>query len=67
MTLPPNITPKFFQRSPRDALRRVTSLLIRGKGKLFLLFLTFQELWPMFNCADENENRKNLFNFRQTK
>lgn len=32
MTLPPNITPKFFHRSPRDALRRVTSLLIRGKG-----------------------------------
>ncbi|XP_060516560.1 uncharacterized protein LOC132696039 isoform X2 [Cylas formicarius] len=28
-TLPPNLTPKFFQRSPRDALRRVTSLLIR--------------------------------------
>ncbi|KAK3927259.1 Secernin-2 [Frankliniella fusca] len=34
MTLPPNITPKFFHRSPRDALRRVTSLLIRGKGRL---------------------------------
>lgn len=33
MTLPPNITPKFFHRSPREALRRVTSLLIRGKGK----------------------------------
>ncbi|XP_034237409.1 uncharacterized protein LOC117642894 [Thrips palmi] len=32
MTLPPNMTPKFFHRSPRDALRRVTSLLIRGKG-----------------------------------
>lgn len=29
LTLPPNLTPKFFQRSPRDALRRVTSLLIR--------------------------------------
>ncbi|CAH1113809.1 unnamed protein product [Psylliodes chrysocephalus] len=28
-TLPPNLTPKFFQRSPRDALRRVTSLLIK--------------------------------------
>lgn len=35
MTLPPNITPKFFHRSPRDALRRVTSLLIRGKGECF--------------------------------
>lgn len=34
LTLPPNLTPKFFQRSPRDALRRVTSLLIR-KGKCF--------------------------------
>lgn len=32
LTLPPNLTPRFFQRSPRDALRRVTSLLIR-KGK----------------------------------
>lgn len=29
LTLPPNLTPKFFQRSPKDALRRVTSLLIR--------------------------------------
>lgn len=28
-TLPPNLTPKFFHRSPREALRRVTSLLIR--------------------------------------
>ncbi|KAK9510421.1 hypothetical protein O3M35_005212 [Rhynocoris fuscipes] len=32
-TLPPNLTPKFFHRSPREALRRVTSLLIR-RGKL---------------------------------
>lgn len=32
LTLPPNLSPKFFQRSPREALRRVTSLLIR-KGK----------------------------------
>nr|XP_023012011.1 uncharacterized protein LOC111502228 [Leptinotarsa decemlineata] len=29
LTLPPNLTPKFFHRSPRDALRRVTSLLIK--------------------------------------
>ncbi|XP_046676864.1 uncharacterized protein LOC124365021 isoform X2 [Homalodisca vitripennis] len=29
LTLPPNLTPKFFHRSPREALRRVTSLLIR--------------------------------------
>ncbi|KAF5305204.1 hypothetical protein FQA39_LY09292 [Lamprigera yunnana] len=35
LTLPPNLTPKFFQRSPRDALRRVTSLLIR-KGNCCL-------------------------------
>ncbi|XP_049855312.1 protein PRRC2A [Schistocerca gregaria] len=28
-TLPPNLSPKFFHRSPREALRRVTSLLIR--------------------------------------
>lgn len=33
-TLPPNITPKFFNKSPREALRRVTSLLIR-KGTKF--------------------------------
>ncbi|CAK1550020.1 unnamed protein product [Leptosia nina] len=37
LTLPPNLTPKFFQKSPREALRRVTSLLIRkgnnGKEK----------------------------------
>ncbi|PSN41837.1 hypothetical protein C0J52_14512 [Blattella germanica] len=32
LTLPPNLSPKFFHRSPREALRRVTSLLIR-KGK----------------------------------
>jgi hypothetical protein len=33
-TLPPNMTPpKFFNsKSPRDALRRVTSLLINRKG-----------------------------------
>ncbi|XP_069677204.1 ras-associated and pleckstrin homology domains-containing protein 1 [Periplaneta americana] len=29
LTLPPNLSPKFFHRSPREALRRVTSLLIR--------------------------------------
>lgn len=29
-TLPPNLTPKFFtSKSPREAIRRVTSLLIR--------------------------------------
>ncbi|KAJ2953716.1 hypothetical protein O0L34_g1336 [Tuta absoluta] len=37
LTLPPNLTPKFFHKSPREALRRVTSLLIRkgnnGKEK----------------------------------
>lgn len=32
LTLPPNLSPKFFHRSPREALRRVTSLLIK-KGK----------------------------------
>lgn len=37
LTLPPNLTPKFFQKSPRDALRRVTSLLIR-KGNLRVLY-----------------------------
>ncbi|XP_067007827.2 uncharacterized protein [Anabrus simplex] len=32
LTLPPNLSPKFFHRSPREALRRVTSLLIRKGG-----------------------------------
>lgn len=40
LTLPPNLTPKFFQRSPREALRRVTSLLIR-KGKYMFLLCFF--------------------------
>lgn len=38
LTLPPNLTPKFFQRSPREALRRVTSLLIR-KGNCKSLYI----------------------------
>lgn len=29
LTLPPNFTPKFFNKSPRDTFRRVTSMLIR--------------------------------------
>lgn len=34
-TLPPNMTPpKFFNKSPREALRRVTSLLINRKGTI---------------------------------
>jgi hypothetical protein len=34
-TLPPNMTPpKFFNKSPREALRRVTSLLINRKGTM---------------------------------
>lgn len=35
LTLPPNLSPNFFKKSPTDALRRVTSLLIRKgeKGK----------------------------------
>lgn len=32
LTLPPNLSPNFFKKSPTDALRRVTSLLIR-KGE----------------------------------
>lgn len=33
LTLPPNLSPNFFKKSPTDALRRVTSLLIRkGTG-----------------------------------
>ncbi len=42
LTLPPNLSPKFFQRSPREALRRVTSLLIRkGKCLDFVLVVVF--------------------------
>uniref|UniRef100_A0A182PH45 Uncharacterized protein n=1 Tax=Anopheles epiroticus TaxID=199890 RepID=A0A182PH45_9DIPT len=37
LTLPPNLTPKFFNKSPREALRRVTSLLIR-KGTVGRFF-----------------------------
>lgn len=32
LTLPPNLTPSFLNKSPREALRRVTSLLINKKG-----------------------------------
>lgn len=38
LTLPPNLTPKFFNKSPREALRRVTSLLIRKGTRVFALF-----------------------------
>ncbi|XP_017473890.1 PREDICTED: uncharacterized protein LOC108364636 isoform X2 [Rhagoletis zephyria] len=31
LTLPPNLTPSFLNKSPREALRRVTSLLIAKK------------------------------------
>ncbi|KAH8409990.1 hypothetical protein KR009_003790 [Drosophila setifemur] len=31
LTLPPNLTPSFLNKSPREALRRVTSLLITKK------------------------------------
>lgn len=47
-TLPPNLTPKFFHRSPREALRRVTSLLIR-KGKCLFKFWYCEfssKFWP---------------------
>lgn len=35
-TLPSNLTPSFLNKSPREALRRVTSLLITRKSKLKL-------------------------------
>lgn len=36
LTLPANLTPKFFHKSPREALRRVASLLIRrGTAKIY--------------------------------
>lgn len=37
-TLPPNLTPSFLHKSPREALRRVTSLLITKKSKFALYF-----------------------------
>ena len=41
-TLPPNMTPpKFFNKSPREALRRVTSLLINRKGIMEFFFDVF--------------------------
>lgn len=43
LTLPPNLTPKFFHRSPREALRRVTSLLIR-KGEYILNVLFYYSM-----------------------
>lgn len=49
MTLPPNITPKFFHRSPREALRRVTSLLIRGKGKSFFNLCSHKYFFDFFS------------------
>ncbi|ETN60892.1 hypothetical protein AND_007454 [Anopheles darlingi] len=46
LTLPPNLTPKFFNKSPREALRRVTSLLIRkGTG-----------MWG-FRCPEKRNTR----------
>ncbi|XP_070140925.1 uncharacterized protein [Drosophila kikkawai] len=36
LTLPPNLTPSFLNKSPREALRRVTSLLITKKSKSLL-------------------------------
>ncbi|XP_022914133.1 uncharacterized protein [Onthophagus taurus] len=63
LTLPPNLTPKFFQRSPRDALRRVTSLLIRkgNNGKepkkdKELVSPTIHE-----NGGEENQKKKGFF------
>lgn len=50
LTLPPNLTPSFLNKSPREALRRVTSLLITKKSKCiqlqiskYLMFLSFAE------------------------
>lgn len=45
LTLPPNLSPNFFNKSPREALRRVTSLLIRkgtclSKKKHYFIYQT---------------------------
>jgi len=37
LTLPPNLTPSFLNKSPREALRRVTSLLITKKSKFYII------------------------------
>lgn len=39
LTLPPNLTPSFLNKSPREALRRVTSLLITKKSESIQLKL----------------------------
>lgn len=39
LTLPPNLTPSFLNKSPREALRRVTSLLITKKSKCIKLHI----------------------------
>ncbi|XP_017786394.1 PREDICTED: uncharacterized protein LOC108569380, partial [Nicrophorus vespilloides] len=65
LTLPPNLTPKFFQRSPRDALRRVTSLLIKkgnnpkeGKKEKELVSPTIHE---NANTSEETQKKKSFF------
>lgn len=46
-TLPPNLTPKFFHRSPREALRRVTSLLIRKGEYIYESLCLFEMLFQL--------------------
>ena len=51
LTLPPNLTPKCFQRSPKEALRRVTSLLIkRGTCSDVINCINKNCLFVHFNC-----------------
>ncbi|KAF2880557.1 hypothetical protein ILUMI_25618 [Ignelater luminosus] len=63
LTLPPNLTPKFFQRSPRDALRRVTSLLIRkgNNGKEPKKDATPQKFQESTANGEEVQKKKGFF------
>ncbi|XP_024082787.1 uncharacterized protein LOC106665612 isoform X2 [Cimex lectularius] len=65
-TLPPNLTPKFFHRSPREALRRVTSLLIRrgnSKDKKDALSPTsgFAAYFVVGESAEGSRQKKGFF------
>ncbi|VVC38309.1 Hypothetical protein CINCED_3A011500 [Cinara cedri] len=68
VTLPPNLTPKFFHRSPREALRRVTSLLIRkgntNKGNKSKAVFSSSVIGPHGDISEEcvtNQSTKRGF------
>jgi hypothetical protein len=65
-TLPPNMTPpKFFNsKSPRDALRRVTSLLINRKGTmehtLYLIYMVTNAISLLISTLSTNTRASRL-------